>query len=764
MQKDKKQSHPQIKKRLIGSLILFVFIFQIFLFVPRPAQALFGVGDITFSTTIGDIPGMIWRAIDKVIKSAGAVAWQNALRTFTQQIAYKTAVSIASGGKGQTPLFTTKEFTKHVKEAGDAAVGDALDTLSTEAWGFSLCDVDPKIKIDIEANLALDLGLGEPRQAKCTGTTIWHSILESQPLAITGGLGVGISGQDPAQVSAALIKAFPDIYKPEGNNLGQYLKAFSQVSLEKGKAEEKAKEESKEEFLPLKSLITGDIKTPAATIKSTQEFSLQQAINPEGTFTGELAADFIGVFTNTLIKKYLETIFTKGLNPAADTGSRGGVGDFVTGGGGSSGVAAAEAKFASFTQPNLGGGGSVDILNKLSSCPGKFNEVENCVIDSNFRTAVEQHLRVEEAIAKGYLDGGKPFGFGQGGGQLDYQNGYPYRSLVILRRHRIVPVSWELAALYIRQFGAGNFSLNDLIAKYDVPDSPFYHLIDPDWVLKAPDNYCRRQGFGEGVVFDEYFDDDGQDASPKARQIQRKEICVDDQSCIVENADGSCQAYGYCTEEKPIWRFSGEDCPDYYASCKIYQSRTGNQSSYLEDTLDFNGCSADNVGCQWYCKKFSDTNDQWQCYWDSIDYGFWPINNPWGTAGVNGAGHYYDWLAHLDASAETCDPSVAGCHEYLRTTNGSNLINNANFDYYTGTPDGTPLVEDVITSWTEGGNADPKVVTAETTPPYLGYHAIVLATGDPNTNYLEHQFQFSNNHSLTDRSFTFSIYAKFNGA
>ncbi|PIY97049.1 MAG: hypothetical protein COY66_01440, partial [Candidatus Kerfeldbacteria bacterium CG_4_10_14_0_8_um_filter_42_10] len=762
MEKDSRKFNSKIKKSILGSLILFLFVFQIFLFLPKPAEALFGVGDITFSTTIGDIPRLIWDNITKITKQVMTVAYKNALRTFTQQIAYNTAVKIASGGAGQGPLFTTDEFLTYAKKAGDAAVGDLLDTMSTRAWGFSLCDAVPQFQIDLQLNLAIDLGISEPRQAKCTGSEILNNLANAQPIQVTGGLGIGIAGQDPAMVSSALMKSFPDFFSPEGNNMGQYLKTFSVASESQARAEEKAKEEAKPpgEFLPLKSTITGKTKTPAGTIEEVQAFSLEQAINPENTFTGELAADFIGVFTNTLIKKYLETLLTKGLNPEADTSS-GNLDSFLAGGG-SSGIAAAEAKFASFTQPNLGGGGSVDILNKLSSCPSQYSETENCVMDSNFRTAVEQHLRLEEAIEKGYVDGNKPFGYGQGGSLLDYQNGYPYRSLVIMRRHRIVPVTWELAAQYIRDYGAGNYSLNDLMSKYNDETSPFYRLIDPDWVLKAPENYCRRQGYGEGLVFDEYFDSDGDNATQKVRQVQRQNTCVDDQSCIAENEDGTCQAYGYCIKEDPIWKFSGDQCPDYYASCKTYQRRDGQQFSYLEDTVDFNGCTADNVGCQWYCKEFDESNERWDCYWDGDDYGYFGAANPWGISAPNG-NQWHDWIAHLDAGAETCDSSAEGCHEFLRTTNQTNLIKNANFDYFTGTADDG--IGDAVNSWDSILTTPvvlPEIITIQTTSPYLGYNAVRLVAGTPEDDGIV--YNHYSTRPVDGRTFTFSVYAKADSA
>lgn len=783
MLRNEQQSKLKLKKRFFTTLILFVFTIQIFLLIPKPAQALFGVGDISFTTITGDIPGTIWRGIDKLLEEVTAKMFKDALRTFVQQMAYKVATKIASGAAGQKPLFTTKDFTTALKESGDAAVGDFLDTLSTEAWGFSLCDIDPAIRIDIETNVAIDLGLAEPRKAKCTGSDILDGITSAQPLEITGGIGLGIAGQDPAQISRALLRSFPEAFSPEGNNLGQYLNIHSQAKIKKEEAKKEEEKEQEKEFLPLKSIITGDTKTPAAAIEKTFELSLFESVDPETNFTGSLAADFIGIFTNTFIKKYLEAILTKGLNPQADYSSKG-LADFLSTQG-ASGIAAAEARFASFLQPNLGGASAVDILNKLSSCPSTFTEVENCVMDSNFRTAVEQHLRLEEAIEKGYLDGNKPFGFGQGGAQLDYKNGYPYRSLVIMRRHRIVPVSWELAALYVRNFGAQNITLNALMDAFDDPLSPYYHLVDPDWVLKAPDNYCRQKGFGEGLQFSEYFDHDGFTATPKVQQIERQEICVDDQSCIEENPDGTCLAYGYCTKEQPIWKFSGEACPDYYSSCKNYQRRDGNQFSYLENTLEFNNCSPDNVGCQWYCKEFNETTNQWQCYWDpaTSKYDYYPTGDPWGAGPI---GDYSDWLAHLDASAETCDASAEGCSEFIRTTHGTNLLSNSSLEQFEGDPDdgvadyfgfcdenstnpGIGCLRDmecggagICKGWRQEVSVPPTseafAVTKDTADVYLGSTALNARDG------VELEQRVDTGHSIYQRTFTLSFWAKAQGA
>ncbi|MBU2229510.1 hypothetical protein KJ810_03840, partial [Patescibacteria group bacterium] len=650
------------------------------------------------------------------------------------------------------------DFKESVRDAGDAAIGDYLDTLTTDGWGWSLCYIDPTLKANIQVGIGLDLGLEDPRQAKCTATSIYKKFTDGSLFQTNIDIGFSIKGVDPAQLSRTLLQQWPDLWGNEQTNVGQYLTVYKEAAETKLKAETAEAASQEKGFKDLVSAITGRTKTPAATIEATQNFALSETTTAEETNTGSIIADMVGVFTNTLVKKYMEFILVKGLNPAADSTSSQYGGQF----GRTSSIAAAEAKFASFNQPNLSAGGSVDILNTLSSCPTSFAEPENCVIDSSFRTAVEQQLRLEEAIDRGYINGNKPFGYGDGGSQLNYTEGYPYRSLVLLRRHRVVPVSWELAASYIREYGGGARSLNDLIREFDDESSQYYQLIDPDWVLKAPASQCVNSGYGETFLFDEYLDADGKSETPKVRQIQRNTSCVDDQSCLSEDEAGNCQQYGYCTKEDPIWRFGGDSCPDYYNTCTTYIDSQGQPDSYLRDTLDFNGCSADNVGCQWYCKEYNEVDDRWECYWDDVnndDYSMWSdgLFDPWGLVYTPGP-DYRDWMSHLTAGAETCTADVAGCNEYIRTTHGTNLINNASFEYYTGDPD--DLVSDTFDAWVPIGSASIEAVTPDTPGviPFSGITALSMLPGAPPLSE-GIMSSFNTGSPIRARSFTFSVYA-----
>ncbi|MFA6391707.1 MAG: PA14 domain-containing protein [Patescibacteria group bacterium] len=763
MPSNQKNPKRHFKKSIFGVFIFVAFFVQLFLLAPKPANAIFGVGDVTFSTVIGDIPAKLWNAVTSAVKKSGDIAYKNALKTFTQQLAYDAAVKIASGAAGQQPLFNTKPFSKSITDAANAAVGDYLDQITTAAWGKSLCDIDPKLKISIQASINVDLGYaGPPRQAKCTLSSI-TSRLGKKSLndfyEVDAKLGFAIKGVDPAQLSQALLKGFPEMFGEDQAEISQYLSVYRGAMTEKEKAEKAEEAKQAKDFNNLVSAITGDTKTPAAQVEAVAEVALTETTTPEKVTTGSIIADMIGVFSNTLVKKYMEFILVKGLNPNAD--STGSVqGKF----GRTSGIAAAEAKFASFNQPSLGAGGSVDILNTLSTCPTDFAEPENCAIDPSFRTAVEQQLRLEEAIESGYINGDKPFGYGDGGAQLNYQEGYPYRSLVLLRRYRVIPVSWELAASYVREFGGGTKTLNELIREYDDPASQYYQLIDPDWVLKAPATMCVNSGYNETFLFDEYIDEDGINETPKIRQIQRNTSCVDDQSCIVEDGNGNCQQYGYCTKEDPIWRFNGESCPDYYNTCTTYTNRQGQPASYLAKTLDFNGCSADNVGCQWYCSEYNTTDERWECYYNddgaagTEDYGYWNYdpNSPGG--GIAEPALASSWLSHLNANAESCTAGADGCSEFVRTDHGSNLISNASFEYYTGTPDDGNA--DIFTnSWSavNGAVTEADTITSLGVSPYSDVTVMNLHSAAVPGPYIIYGIDAGS--PVRNRIFTYSFYA-----
>ncbi len=576
------------------------------------------------------------------------------------------------------------------------------------------------------------------RLSSCTLTQIKNNA--NQGLLSSG---LTINGQSTNITGATLQQAYktgdlPQIFKPDQNPLGMFLTATAETQA----ADAAAKQKEKDTFtfssiLPLRALISGKVKTPGSVTTDTANKKLNPD-DPTTKQTGSPVADAFGIFSNTLTSKLIERIFKGGLvddkgNPKSFINPTGTISQSTDG------VQAARARFASLSQVSFGSGGGIDILNELSACPIDASSVtetslgvvqpNNCVLDPSFRQAIEERLTVQEALQRGLVSDQKVFGFDANGRQPDFRSGYPYRSLVILRKYRIIPVGWELAAEHIRDYEKQNVNLKTIMGKFDDPTSPYYRLVDPSWVLKAPENICRRTGFTNAVVSSEYVDTDGDEGgrksidytkrycnsdsdanvgqvctctgteqegqpcistyaqgattkdvmngkcneegysnalkatcayiTPREQQVQRLETCVDEQTCILENDDGTCKQYGTCVQEKDAWRFNGQSCNEQYASCATFTEPAGTQVSYLQNTLQKSVCGADNAGCQQYCSAYNYATNTWAC-----------TQSPAETR-------------RFDRDLQSCDPSAEGCTQFIRQTTGTNLVRNGGFEMST---------------------------------------------------------------------------------
>ncbi len=177
-------------------------------------------------------------------------------------------------------------------------------------------------------------------------------------------------------------------------------------------------------------------------------------------------------------------------------------------------------------------------------------------------------------------------------------------------------------------------------------------------MLKAPANYCAKEGYGniinkeitEGQEFEE---DEGEDIASNIYVTRADDYCADEQSCIKEKSDGTCEAYGYCTEEKRTWNFGQDSCEPVYNTCQTFKDvSTGKSISYLENTLDYGDCNADSAGCRLYSFSGPYNVDR-----DKVD---WKAYND----------------IYLNSNAETCASSDEGCGKLIRIqpSYGHNLL------------------------------------------------------------------------------------------
>ncbi|MDX9893775.1 MAG: carbohydrate binding domain-containing protein [Patescibacteria group bacterium] len=542
--------------------------------------------------------------------------------------AYDVANWLASGGKGEGAMFFNEGWSEYLKNIGDAALGSFVEETIQEAWGVSICN---------PSNLSLKLSLGfavssrRPQQPDCSVTDMvknWNQLID-----------------DPN-----FLDRFTPIFDPNHNDIGISLRVFNYADEIKASEIIAATEERREGkgFKGVTEAISKWIKTPASMV-AEQAFGITGAkldtsadhVQWGPTFVG-LALGAADTFLNTLIGKLFQRLFQEGLSSSSSSDDNNELLGFLSGlsfdrqtaqnqdlySGDTgvdlySGAKAAQLRFIDFFEAGKTKSQPYDILTKLSFCSDPKNPgPDECVITQPFRTAIGKELTLKEAIRQGFVNGDAPFGFYDYDASAIYR-GIPYRSIVILRSYRVVPVGWELAAQAIREFKNGaEISLNNLIASYEDKSSIFYGLVDPNWVLKSPEHICTANGYGSKIIFEDriggldangdgdYTDNDDQ---PPELTVGRAEYCADYQSCIEYNFDGTCKYYGYCSEERSVWNLDASGCPDYYNTCTTFRSSSGQVASYLANSLDYNGCNIDNAGCQWYCQDYNSINDIWTC-------------------------------------------------------------------------------------------------------------------------------------------------------
>ncbi len=646
-------------------------------------------------------------------KSAIGTAFKQGAKVFLSQIAYDTATYIATGGRGQTPMFESDNINSYLSKAGDVALGQFMDDLAQDWTDFDICNPaginGPSVKLNIHQTLFKDNKKTEDKskdkpKKRCTWSEIqndwgkWVRDISDNPGKFTSG-----------------IKAY---FTPEENDLGIYLTLETNLLEKKEKARVNAALERtiNKGLKDLTSPITRTIKTPSALLGNRYKSVDEKTGEVELTYTGEIIDSFLSTFTNTLMAKWMDQLFKKGF----DSGNR--VTSFAT-------IIAAgrtyspvkDLQFAKLAEVSFTPS-EENVIDKLvlpSANPLNNIGPTSEVITSRMAGAIKAKKTLAQALVDGDIDGSATFGFNSDKkSQPNYKTGYPYRSLVILRTQRIIPVGWELAAQYYSLYGQSSRAINldylihcfedkdnpddahypldcredtngngltpeqeDLIEPSDLDENfvydfnPYYHLVDPNWVLKSPETYCSKQGAGSELYQDNllclednvaetkinstlvstpYCKSDAENPDKAVRQVSRAtDYCGDWQSCLIEDDQGNCQAMGYCVEEKPIWRFEGEKCSDYYNSCETSTNVTSGETvSYLRDTML--SCQQNEVGCLWY----STSKD---------------LEGNWSKADSD--------RIYLNQEVNSCQASNAGCTELVSLRQGINLIENGNFAY-----------------------------------------------------------------------------------
>ena len=558
-------------------------------------------------------------------KKSGDVAYKSALRFFLNTLAYDTATYLATGDKGQQPMFETDGWGAYLKNVADNTAGEFIESLgqNMSTLKFNLCTPNPAVMLKI--NLGLQKSY-KPTAPQCSFSKL-------------------VNNWDAALKDKDFLSKFQDMFNPWSNDLGIALTLQTGMENEISKKVNEAAQDRTEGFgiKPVTDPISGKIKTPVTIVREFFYKPVQDSTSAEKVYTGSIVADSIDLFINTLIGKLVEEWLKKGIVTNFPNKSSGGLTNSDAQNE-SGGITEAGNRFKSLSEPNFKVRGDYDILGKLVSCPDPNKAgPTNCVIDEKFRQAIEKRLTVKQAMDQGYLNANGIFGFTSDGLEPNYNQGYPYRSMLILRKFRILPVGWEVAAQKIKdhqESPSGTKNLRDLVDCFD-KGGWCGGLVDPNWVLKAPQNYCAKEGVGSEIISEEVY---GEGANSYLVVNRSDTYCADEQSCVKEKSDGSCQLYGYCTEEKRAWDFNGKSCEPRDNTCQTFKLGE-NTYSYLQNTLDYSLCNASNAGCKKYSTSGNYDNDTKTVVWNET-------SNP----------------TYFNKNAETCQAEDEGCHAFIRLT------------------------------------------------------------------------------------------------
>ena len=748
--------------RSILALVLSLFVVSGVVFIkPEPAKAILVEDFVNLAVNIKDT---VWKLAKSAVEHAGTVLFKNTTKYFLNNLAYNAATAIVEGGTGKTPLFPKLQPGDMLKQAAGDALGEFIDGAIGEAGleNFDICNpasMKTTINILLPSFREVDPNAftkDSPYKAKCHWQDIKKNWTEFKEAAT----------KDPTKYLLGVKAQFKegandlDIQTQISSNLlnkQQESKAAAQLNLI-----------ANQYINPVVSPISKFIKTPASVVSGSFQNSIDKSSVAETTFTNDLWADALGIFTNTLAAKLQKKIMgglddnslpaskitLKQINSFISPTKKGvdQFADFKVINATRSGDAGMDAfeKFSSERLPLQGD-------NSLTKGPGATSEV----LPDFVMVAARQELTVKQAVDQGIIPPNIQFGFSKQNPlntkvaedyvDNDIQNddgnwssGLSYRGLLIGRTQRVFPQSWELAALYWRYYDNkasgpltiksvmdcfadtnpgispygtrysedprypekcrrdmnGNGTIDDLNPMEDY--NPYFHLVDPNWVLKLPATKCLAKGSGSELVYEslQCSEDNvnaGNDANANPNKISNGEgtaicdaeqakklgmnlngqeiaydiptktitrddnYCADWQSCIKEDNNGKCTSYGYCVEEKPVTKLNANGCAfptdsnnGFYSSCDSMQI-AGQQYNLVKNTLK--KCLDTDAGCKQYATKMKSNNDG-GLDWDLSD------NNA---------------TVFLNKNATECDKTNDGCTKVAPYSNGMNLVYNGDF-------------------------------------------------------------------------------------
>ena len=681
--------------------ILFTFWLAFFaltgLVIPQPSHAQFA--DVIGGPTT--IVKFIWEKVEKVYDVVqGIVGAEISNRTvgmFLDSMAYDVATQLAEGGPGGKPQFRTLSIEKTLQNAGNKALGEFIGDLTSKGFdelGINLCDPSIELKLTLTLGI-LDEQLPPTSRRGCAwndvrrnwsefGDNVQADIIKFQLNPVRSGV-------------TSTIDFFRGIGSSESSDLGIAFQLDTELNNRKIEAE-KVVELTAEEcagYLDNKTAITDEVITHCSAHKFVVQALIESAPQTEAArqlarkeaATNKKLSDILkdagNRFVDTFTSKLMNNWIKRGMwSLFGDTNNdvyqdyRNTLIDRLRGGSNIRQPRGADI-FKDIKTINIETLESFDYLNDFTICPNEFRQPDNCVMSPALLQAVNNKMTLQQAVQQGVLNGNMPFVNPNDAVNhtVDkcYRDGLCYSNLVKLRKADMVPVGWELAALRapvsLQQamdcFEESTKCSFDRSPDYAVDGNdhnPFYHLVDPNWVLKAPDVRC------DAYVYSPILE--------SSESSNRQQYCADPKVCLHEDPNGNCidGQFDYCVRTENSWNFEGDSCAagEIYSGCLTFANEEFGNNSYIEDSLEY--CSSNEAGCRHYSQN-QDGDGNWVLGNIQTDTNDLFLNN----------------------QSLECNETEAGCNEYIAMApdTGANLVVNGSFDNLdndssTAFPDGRP--------------------------------------------------------------------------
>ncbi|MFH1611607.1 MAG: hypothetical protein ABIA83_03355, partial [Patescibacteria group bacterium] len=683
-----------VKKILHGVIAVVLLCGISFSIAPRvnaQAAVVATNPDMILKMSIQDILKKMASSLKDALVSSLSAEMVNLVSMMANQLASNTAVWIASGGNAESPLYNVLPAKDYFKYAGARVISEVyndvvLENLDEGMWPTLnvYINTDPQVLSAIRAGIK--------------SLAIRPEISFEYPSIKNNWAGylATLSATDitPEEKTAQVLAVMAQAFNPNVNELS----AIAQVemyALNKSQSEASSEEKqllANDGFQAVVHYITGQVETPASLVKQQIETSLEvQAKLPFELNTSLLANSdtllSIGmnagtIFTNTLFSKLMDKFqsgYLSDISSPANPFDENSTVDYSR-----ERIAEIFRSITTFKPLEIT---DYSLLSDLVTCPALFRgssrNIFNCALDSSFASAITlartgNMLTLQDAIDEGYIKGNWPLipssDTARNQDTKCYTYGFCHSNLVKLRKARIIPIGWELAAESDNNSDSNPVTLQEVIngfyscnADGELDDQhPWCHLIDPSWVIKFPETQCRTLAYGQILS--------------SAGTDERAQECVDIQSCISEDTNGNCEGgYGACVREKNEWQFRGDECPEQYASCLSFESEAGVPVDFLTNTLDYGDCSASNMGCLWYATQKEDSASVFN----------WPEILSVGASDI--APDAYKNRIYFNNEVIECDSEDAGCSAlYARADDTAlNMLSNPSFEMDENT-DGVP--------------------------------------------------------------------------